>query len=167
MMQAQPQDPTSALSELLKERLLDIHTVAEPGWWPPAPGWWVLAVLSLAVLSLGAVRLYRRLRVQLRRRRLLRQLEQIEARFDPVRRPADYLSALNRVFRAIALRAFPSSGCARLEGQAWVAFIQSRMPAAADREALSALESGPYRPRPEFDAVALSGCARQWILHYG
>ena len=30
--------------------LRDIHLPAPVGWWPPAPGWWLLAGLMLAVI---------------------------------------------------------------------------------------------------------------------
>ncbi|HAU18090.1 MAG TPA: DUF4381 domain-containing protein, partial [Marinobacter adhaerens] len=38
-----PQDPLS--------QLRDIHLPETGGLWPPAPGWWVLAILLIAVLA--------------------------------------------------------------------------------------------------------------------
>jgi hypothetical protein len=71
------------------------------------------------------------------------------------------------VFRVIALRAFPGSDCARLQGKDWVAFIRDRMPDGSDVESLGALESGPYRPAPEFDVAGVQAQARRWVAHYG
>ena len=31
-------------------QLHDIHLPDPAGWWPPAPGWWILALLLLALL---------------------------------------------------------------------------------------------------------------------
>lgn len=160
------QESGNALSEVLLERLEDIHRAAEPAWWPPAPGWWVVAALVVAGLVWLALRLMAGLKAHLRRRRLLRELDELTERFDPRAQPAAYLGALNRLFRAIALRAFPETGCARLQGEAWVAFIRERIPGGGS-ESLAALERGPYRPRPEFNPAELQAQARLWVAHHG
>lgn len=164
------QESGNALSEVLLERLEDIHRAAEPGWWPPAPGWWFVAALVVAALAWLAVRLLARLKIRLRRRRLLHELEALADRFDPQAQPADYLGALNRLFRAIALRAFPDTDCARLQGTAWVAFIREHIPGGGS-ESLEALESGPYQPNSDFtsdfDPAELQAQARLWVLNHG
>jgi hypothetical protein len=161
------QDSATSLSEILLERLEDIHGAAEPAWWPPAPGWWLVAALLLAAFVLALVWLSRRLRAHLRRRRLLGELEGLEESLDPVSQPAAYLAALNQVFRVIALRAFPRSECARLQGEDWVAFIRNRMPAGGNGESLAALAAGPYQPSPRFNASDLQDQARRWVAQYG
>ncbi|MEP6880575.1 MAG: DUF4381 domain-containing protein, partial [Dokdonella sp.] len=35
--------------------LRDIHLPADPSWWPPAPGWWILAAILLGVTIWAAV----------------------------------------------------------------------------------------------------------------
>ena len=161
------QDSGNALADVLLERLQDIHGAAEPSWWPPAPGWWVVGAILFALLAYALVILIRRLRVHLRRRRLLRQLDALDQSLDPRARPADYLAALNRLFRAIAIRAFPASGCARLQGREWVEFVRERLPGGADGGVLDALEAGPYQPQPDFDAAELRLQARKWVLSHG
>lgn len=160
------QDTANTVSDTLLERLEDIHRAAEPAWWPPSPGWWVLAALLLVVVAWGLARAIARLRDHLRRRRLLRQLDALAETCDPRTQPAAYLAALNRVFRTIALRAFPDSGCGRLQGEAWVAFIRARLPGES-ADGLDALASGPYRRSPEFDASELRARARTWVARYG
>lgn len=160
------QDSANPLGEVLLERLQDIHGAAEPAFWPPAPGWWLLAGVVLAAVAWALVVLGRELRLRLRRRRLLHQLDALAVAFDPATRPADYLAALNRLFRAVALRAFPGTDCARLQGDAWVAFIHERLPD-ADVASLEALKAGPYQPDPEFDAGRLEAQARKWVASHG
>lgn len=102
-----------------------------------------------------------------RRRKLLGALDDIARAIDPVQRPHEYLSRLNRLFRVVALRAFPDTPCVRLQGIEWVRFIQSLLPRDMRAECLWALASGPYQPKPEFDAYELHALARIWVGKYG
>jgi hypothetical protein len=54
-----------------------------------------------------------------------------------------------------------------LQGIEWVDFIQSLLPQNVRAECLSALASGPYEPKPEFDARELQVLARIWVGKYG
>jgi hypothetical protein len=162
LMQAVAPDNAQLLAQLR-----DIHAAGDPGWWPPAPGWWGLAALALLGLFFVMRALARRW-AQLRRRRAwLRALEALDQQWDPRVQPHDYLAGLNRVFRAVALKAFPEARCGRLQGDEWVAFIRAGLPGGKTAECLSALARGPYEPLPEFDAPALREQARLWVTLYG
>ena len=50
--------------------LRDIHAAAEPAFWPPAPGWWLLAGLGLFVILVAGRWLFRRIRRQRYQRQL-------------------------------------------------------------------------------------------------
>jgi hypothetical protein len=157
----------NAGTDPLLSQLRDIHAAAEPGWWPPAPGWWVVGLLLLVMLVLLVRSAARRLAALRRRRQWLQALRKLEHDHDPESRPRDYLAGLNRLFRAVALQAFPATACARLQGEEWVAFIRSLLPESRDAGCLSALATGPYEPLPEFDARALAEQARDWVRRYG
>lgn len=163
-MQVQPNNNAAAG---LLEQLQDIHAAAEPSLWPPAPGWWVLAAIILAVLVFAAAHLIRKLRIRLRRRRLLRELEGLAKAFDPQVQPAPYLAALSRFFRGVALKAFPESNCVRLEGKEWVAFIRDHLPGNDESAGLDILATGPFRPDPDYEPAQLQSYARQWVLKHG
>ncbi len=151
----------------LLDQLQDIHAAASPGWWPPAIGWWVLALLLL-LLIIGAIRLLQlKLAVRKRRREWLRALDAIGQELDPQRDAHQYLASLNRLFRAVALKAFPGAGCAGLQGEEWVMFIGSLLPENTDHSSLSALARGPYEPVPDFDVRSLAAHARTWVRLYG
>jgi hypothetical protein len=151
----------------LLSQLRDIHGASAPGWWPPAPGWWLLAALALLGLFLLGRAAARKLAARRRRRAWLRALEQLDSRWDPRTQPQQDLAELNRLFRAVALKAFPDRACGRLQGDEWVAFIRGLLPAATAAESLAALARGPYEPLPEFDAKALREQARAWVLLHG
>jgi hypothetical protein len=148
-------------------QLRDIHAAAEPGWWPPAPGWWALLVVLALLLVLAGQFAWRRWLVARRRRRLLDALEQIGTELDPVLHPHEYLARLNRLFRVVALRAFPGTASVRLQGQEWVHFLQALLPDGTPAAGLEVLATGPYQPAPEFDAARLQQLARAWVKKYG
>jgi len=161
-MQAMNPDNAQLLSQLR-----DIHGAAAPTWWPPAPGWWLLAALAALGLYFLARAGWRRLLARRRRRAWLQALEAVQRQWDPDSQPHEYLAGMNRLFRAVALKAFPDSGCGRLQGDEWVAFIRGLLPDGASPTCLAALARGPYEPAPEFDAPALREHARTWVNLYG
>jgi hypothetical protein len=153
-------------SQLL-DQLQDIHAAGSPLWWPPAIGWWVLALAALLLIAVATRFLKRKLAAGKRRREWLRALDTIGQELDPQRDAHQYLARLNRLFRAVALKAFPGTACARLQGEDWVIFISSLLPENTDDSSLSALARGPYEPVPHFDIRALDEHARTWVRLYG
>ena len=151
----------------LLSQLRDIHGAAPVPWWPPAPGWWVLGVLVLALLGWLFLRLLARLKVRQRRRQMLAWIDHLNANIDPRRDPQAYLATLNRIFKLVALRAFPERQCAALNGHAWTDFLEEKMQKSPSAELLKVLASGPYDPAPVFDPEQLSGLTRSWIRQYG
>jgi hypothetical protein len=151
----------------LLAQLLDIHSAGQPGWWPPAPGWWVLAFVLLLVLVLMLRRLAGWLAVRRRRKAWLHALEELNRDHDPLHHPHQYLAGLNRLFRAVAVKAFPDTACARLQGEEWVSFIAALMPGQDGGDHLGVLASGPYEPLPRVEATTLNESARTWVSLYG
>lgn len=155
------QDGASLLAQLR-----DIHGAPPVAWWPPAPGWWLLALLTLAILGFLLSRLWRSWRVQSRRRHLVQELEAMRLTLDPHARPQEYLAAINRVLKSVAIRAFPDEDCARMQGARWTGFLHEKLAPAAPT-GIEALAEGPYRPTPPCEVEALDGLARLWINRYG
>jgi len=151
----------------LLSQLRDIHAAAPVPWWPPAPGWWVLALLVLALLGWLGRRLLARIRVHQRRKQMLGWVEHLNASIDPRRDPQAYLSTLNRIFKLVAMRAFPAQQCAALNGQDWVDFLIENMTKSQSVESLGVLAAGPYDPAPKFDPELMSELACYWIRQHG
>ncbi|MGB5293258.1 MAG: DUF4381 domain-containing protein [Lysobacterales bacterium] len=151
----------------LLSQLRDIHAAAPVSWWPPAPGWWVLALLLLVFLGWLGRRLMARFRVYQRRKQMLGWVEHLNANIDPQRDPQAYLSTLNRIFKLVAMRAFPAQQCAALNGQDWVNFLIENMKKSSSAESLAVLATGPYDPAPTFDPELMSELTRNWIRQHG
>jgi len=151
----------------LLSQLKDIHGAPTVSWWPPAPGWWVLALLLLAILVWLGRRVLARYRIHQRRKQMLAWVDHLNATIDPARDPQAYLSTLNRIFKLVALRAFPAEHCAVLAGQDWSDFLIGKMEKAQSSESLNVLASGPYDPSPQFDPDLISDLTRFWIRQHG
>lgn len=151
----------------LLSQLKDIHGAPAVPWWPPAPGWWVLALVLLAILVWLGRRVLALYRVRQRRKKMLAWVDHLNENIDPARDPQGYLSTLNRIFKLVALRAFPGEQCAALAGQDWVDFLIGKMKKGQSSESLNVLASGPYDPSPQFDPVRMSELTRFWIRQYG
>ncbi len=151
----------------LLSQLRDIHAAPAVGWWPPAPGWWLLALLLLVLLGWLGRLLLARYRVQQRRKQMLSWLDHLNATTDPQHDPQVYLSTLNRIFKLVALRAFPGQHCAALAGLEWVEFLADKMKHSQAAVSLNVLASGPYDPAPQFDPDTLSELTRLWIRQHG
>lgn len=153
--------------DMLLQQLRDIHGAPEAAWWPPAPGWWVVAAILLIALFFALRRAAQAMRDRRRKARLIGFVELLEETVDPGQQPQQYLSDLNRVFKLVALRAFPGQPCARMEGSEWVQFLSSQLTGQQRNSKLEALASGPWQPHPQFDARELGALARQWIRQHG
>jgi len=151
----------------LLSQLRDIHAAAPVAWWPPAPGWWVLALLALVLISWLGKRVLARHRLNRRRKQMLGWIDHLNANIDPRRDPQAYLSTLNRIFKLVALRAFPGEQCAVMNGKDWSGFVIEKMKKSASADALEVLASGPYDPAPRFDPEQLSALTRDWIREHG
>ena len=151
----------------LLSQLRDIHLAAPVSWWPPAPGWWVLALLVLVLLLWAGRRMLARFRLHQRRKQMLGWVDHLNENIDPNRNPQEYLSTLNRIFKLVALRAFPDQQCAVLNGQEWAGFLIEKMKNVPSAESLGVLASGPYDPAPGFDPDQMCELTRHWIKQHG
>ena len=155
-------------------QLAPAHAPAAVGWWPPAPGWWVLAIIVLCALGAGVWMLLRQWRERRWRRRVVAELDRIAAlnaaQPNGVRLAADVSQLLRRASLLI------EPGAAALQGEEWLAFLDSRFnnanagahEAQFRTDAGRALIDAPYRrtddpAQSEVDAAALLGLARRWL----
>lgn len=101
--------------------LRDIHIPAPVGWWPPAQGWWLLAICIPALLAL-LFWLYKRLTRQTAVKAAKRELAAL--RQNAALDDRQKLAALSVLFRRTAVSLFPRADTASLTGEAWLAFLQ-------------------------------------------
>ncbi|VAW79270.1 FIG00657500: hypothetical protein [hydrothermal vent metagenome] len=143
--------------------LRDIHTAPLPDFWPPAPGWWLLALLVLVLALWAVARLLSIWRRQRLKQRILGELDKLA-----VVASADLATQVSTLLRRIALMYFQRSEVAPLTGSAWLAFLDKTGGDGAFASGPgSILASAPYAAHtsnPD-DCAALLSLARGWICH--
>ncbi|MBT8049095.1 MAG: DUF4381 domain-containing protein [Xanthomonadales bacterium] len=100
------------------QNLNDIVLPEAVPWWPPAPGWYVLA--ALLVLCFGYI-LVRRLRT--RRRNRYRKLALLELAAIRQQGSAEALQSLPGLLKRTALSVWPREQVASLSGLEWYRFL--------------------------------------------
>lgn len=136
-------------------------------WWPLAPGWWLLALLlTFAAGGLWHFR-YRLLRRVRPRQKLAEQP------LDPHRQAAlielaklskpyggqpasQWLQQLNALLKRLCRTRYPDNHPHTLSGRAWLAFLDSRCPAAGLTRWMVLVE-GAYRAECRLDDKAIDG----------
>ncbi len=146
-------------------QLRDIHLPGEPSFWPPAPGWWLVAAVMIALLAWMTVIALRRYRIHRQRRRILTALADLENKLTSERTP-DALARLSVLLRRLALMRYPRERVAALTGSAWLRFLDEsggngRFAAGPGR----ILGTGPYqRSLPsDLDNTGLIALVREWV----
>jgi MYXO-CTERM domain-containing protein len=94
------------------------HAPAPPNVWPPAPGWWALALLTLAAIVL--LRRWWKDPQRRARRAALSELQRIRASDGD---GAAVARAIQNLLRRYALTVFGRQTIARLTGEAWLQFV--------------------------------------------
>lgn len=150
-----PEDPLTNLHPL--------RVPAEIGWWPLAPGWWLLICAALVLFAALAYCYYRYRQRNAYRRMALARLTAI----GKVEDQHTYLNQINALLKSVAIHAFPRQDIAALSGDAWLAFLNNS--ARAKNSALfpQAFATAVYSPTPEvLDRDQLSQACRLWICKH-
>jgi hypothetical protein len=152
---AEVQDPLAALR--------DIHLPAPPDLWPPAPGWWVLGVLVIALCVHGAYLGHKLWRRNAYRRQGLKELDSLFARSESS--TTELLADLNDLLKRVALSCSSRDDVAQLTGESWVAYLDSKIPGHEfTMGAGQVLIDGPYSETShDINRSELQRVARLWI----
>ncbi|MGB8146722.1 MAG: DUF4381 domain-containing protein [Chromatiaceae bacterium] len=140
------------------------HLPDPVSWWPPAPGWWLLALLGLSLLILLAGWLVRRHRRGAAARAAQAELTALRATLAQDGDAAACARGLSRLLRRFALVRFPRRVVAGLSGEAWLAFLDAqggggRFQSGPGRLLLDA----PYQPPQDFPVAELASLVEDWI----
>ena len=108
--------------------LRDLHLPEAIGWWPLAPGWWLL----IALLSLGLAwllqRSWQKYRMNAPRRYAIRALAAVEDEYLSHRNPVRLGQQVSGLLRRGMLAYAPRREVAGLTGESWLAWLDRDLP---------------------------------------
>lgn len=144
--------------------LRDIHLPAEAGWWPPAPGWWILAalLLLLPLLWYGWQRWNKRERSPVYRRAALAELEQLHDSYLRDQDSAAFVQGMSGLLKRVALQCYDPASVAALSGQQWGEFLGKDQQPATRELVINSLNLVHSRQQ-ELDLTAFYRFAQGWI----
>ena len=108
--------------------LKDLHLPDPVGWWPLAPGWWFVLLVSVIAIAWGIGHVYRRWRFNAPRRYALDELARIEADYREHRDPVLLGKQLSELLRRGMLAYASREEVAGLTGDAWLEWLDRGMP---------------------------------------
>lgn len=104
--------------------LRDIHLPEAIGWWPPAPGWWIVAIL--VPLTIGLIiwlykRITRNTAIKAAKKLLLQYTQDIQLD------NSQKLQAISALIRRVAISTGNRKECAGLTGQRWLEYLDGSL----------------------------------------
>jgi hypothetical protein len=140
--------------------LRDYHLPSPVSWWPPAPGWWALAVLVLLALA-AAIYLWKRWRRPTVRKLALAELTMLESAPLP---PIEKVRQLSTLLRRVGLSTAGRAQVAGLAGQAWLQWLDQPLAEPQfSRGPGRLLLDAPYRPHLDGELDELFRLCRDWL----
>lgn len=106
----------------------DLHLPAEVGWWPLAPGWWILIGIATVLLVSGLVLGIIRYREGRARRYALRELKAYASAYRKDGDPRQLGAQLSALTRRTVLAYAPRSDVAGLTGDVWAQWLDRGLP---------------------------------------
>jgi hypothetical protein len=105
--------------------LKDWHLPDPVSWWPPAPGWWLLAAVAAGVLLWAVYRWHARRRSSAAGRAALARLAELRSELAPETDARRLAAELSILLRRLALVRYPRERVAGVSGSAWLRFLDA------------------------------------------
>lgn len=103
--------------------LQDIHLAEHAGYWPLAPGWWIL-ILCIPLAIWMIVRFRQRVSIKKRQVQIAAMIAPLEQKL--ITEPSnEVIAELNTLLRQIAVNYYPRSDLASLTGDKWLTFLDT------------------------------------------
>lgn len=145
-------------------QLRDIHMPQAISWWPPAPGWWLLALLIVGALAAAIIWRITQHRRQAFKREALAEWEAIHARYLNDKNAEQLLAELSVLLKRTCITRYGRDESAGLAGEQWLAFLDQTGKCTEFTQGPGRmLVSQRYTPQPQVDGPALLNVTLAWL----
>ena len=147
------------------QNLRDIHLPSHISFWPPAPGWFLIAFIILALAASSLFIYYSYKKKNARKTQALLQLHALERRWQTCKNPKLIIEELSTLLRRAALAKYPRQNVAGLHGNLWLAFLDQSGETNEFREGAGRqLISAPYRKSHYGNLNKLFELIKEWMI---
>ncbi|UZE97579.1 DUF4381 domain-containing protein [Alkalimarinus alittae] len=132
--------------EALLSQLKEIHEPAAIGLWPPAPGWWILIISTLFIITLMAYLIRSYVKKNAWKKDAKQAIAAIGQQINE-RSPQQTLHLINQLIKRIAIHQLNDPSIKALTGSAWHQFLVSFIEGShrLSQEQLTLLSEGQYK----------------------
>ncbi len=138
-------------------QLRDIHLPLDPSVWPPAPGWWLLAIGSIALLWFTGKYTHGWI---VRRRPLVRARKLYDRLYDDLRNQTlseeVFVHESNEILKRLLIHGFNIDAAPAASDRRWLALLDAQYGGTEFSQGPGqALGNERFRPRPQADIEQL------------
>lgn len=155
-----------AQQEQLLSMLRDARAPEAIGWWPLAPGWWILIVLLIMATSVVSYLAIRHSNKNRYRRNALREASMLYTDYTGDNDGKAYLNNISQLLRRIIASICGREMTANLSGSNWVNLINQYSSAPLSSQSTDALAVQVYRSDPVTDIEELHREVCGWIQQH-
>ncbi len=143
--------------------LRDIKLPAEPGFWPLAPGWWVVIVLAALFLLILAVKWFRYAKKKRRWQQINEQLDQIAYDYKTDQDSQKLLTTISTFLRRFVKYQLGQDQATSLAGGNWITYLNHFQGTCSFDAFEKALTEGVFKEDYEYDSDELIQTTRLFI----
>ena len=143
--------------------LHDIHLPKAIGWWPLAPGWYLLAIITIIFCLLIIVLSRRYYRNTQAKRKALLTLTVYQQQYEQEGNSQCASAQVSELLKRVALVYYPRQEVASLQGEAWITFLNGTAKGVNFNAVRRQLLELPWRPSQNQSLQLLFDTARKWI----
>ena len=146
-------------------QLRDIKLPPEPGYWPLAPGWWVLIGLGVVLLGVVLWLAWRRYRRYQQFKHDSTELGRVHHSYLSHKNQHQLASEVSDLLRRFVRFRMRQGSKAALQGNQWLEFLNESAAGTDFSSAAKALIEGPFDPQVQYDADRLITAVRAYFKY--